>query len=168
MSSWAIDLKFGTMLESNKEKILMFEICEISLHYGSHGQPKSVRGPIFCWNVKSRANIDTSSTYLVVFSMKCAYFKGCRRATLKSSKGRRLPMVALWDILKNLWRFLKSIFLNRPRISIWYPFGYIMRESWTFKSNQKIYGICLQEKSSVLPTFNVCLGSKCKNYIAKI
>jgi hypothetical protein len=35
--SWAIDLKFGTMLESTKEKIFMFWIRENSLHYG----PKS-------------------------------------------------------------------------------------------------------------------------------
>jgi hypothetical protein len=32
--SWAIDLKFGTMLESTKEKLLMTWIWENSLHYG--------------------------------------------------------------------------------------------------------------------------------------
>jgi hypothetical protein len=39
-----------------------------------------------------RAKIETFSTDFSDFSMKYAYFRGYRRARLKSSKDRRLPM----------------------------------------------------------------------------
>jgi hypothetical protein len=47
-----------------------------------------------------RAKIGTFSTVFVDFDMKKAYFRDFRRATLKSSKGRRLPMAAV-DYLQN-------------------------------------------------------------------
>jgi hypothetical protein len=49
----------------------------------------------------SRAKIETFSTDLSDFSMKYAYFRGFRRASLKSLKGRmrpagrRLPMAGI-------------------------------------------------------------------------
>ncbi len=55
-----------------------------------------------------RAKIETFPTDLVVFSMKYAYFRGFRRATQKSLKGRmrpaghRLPMADLKEPFLNL------------------------------------------------------------------
>jgi hypothetical protein len=46
-------------------------------------------------NSHAETNNETFPPDLVDFSMKSAYFRGFRRATQKSLKGRRLPMAGI-------------------------------------------------------------------------
>jgi hypothetical protein len=55
-----------------------------------------------------RAKIWTFSTVFVDFHMKKAYFRDFRRATLKSAKGRRLPMAELGVLFNRVLKVKKK------------------------------------------------------------